>query len=63
MNTNKLKGIMAEHNATQKDLAKILGISESTAYRKLKRGSFTTEEAQKLIDCWMIKDPIDIFLR
>ncbi len=49
VNTNKLKGRMKELEITQADVAKDLGIAQSTANQKLNNiRSFNLEEAEKL---------------
>lgn len=49
VNTNKLKGRMKELEITQADVAKVLGIAQSTANQKLNNiRSFNLEEAEKL---------------
>lgn len=49
VNTNKLKGRMKELEITQADVAKGLGIAQSTANQKLNNiRSFNLEEAEKL---------------
>lgn len=47
---------------SMKALADILGINESTLYRKVKDdGAFTREEINKMIDALKIEDPKAIF--
>lgn len=61
VNTNKLRGIIAEKGVSQKDVAKYLGISEKTFYNKMKRGVFGTDEVEKMIAFLHIEDPVQIF--
>lgn len=61
MNTNKLRGLMAEKKVTGRDMAKRLGISEKTFYSKMKRGVFGTDEAIKMIEVLNIENPAAIF--
>ena len=61
MNTNKLKGIMAEKGFSGREMARELKISEKTFYSKMKRGVFGTDEAAKMVDILDIKDPAGIF--
>lgn len=61
INVNKLKAIFVENGKNQKDVAKMLGISENTMSIKLKKGIFNSDEIFKLIDIFEIKNPTDIF--
>ena len=62
MDTNKLKGIIAERGLSQRILAKEIGITEKTFYEKMKRGVFGTDEVDKMIEILHIEDPAPIFL-
>lgn len=62
MKVNKLRGVLAERGCSQKELAKILGISEKTLYNKMKRGIFGTDEVTKMVDYLKIENPAEIFL-
>lgn len=59
--TNKLKAIFAEHNASQADVARLLGIAPKTMYEKMSRGVFGSDEIQIMIDEFNIENPVDIF--
>ena len=61
LNKNALKAEFVKNGYTQKDIAKILGISEKTLISRLNRGVFGTDEAQILVDTLKIKKPTDIF--
>lgn len=61
VNLNKLRGLMAEHRLTQKDLAKELGLSERTFCERMKNGNFTLGEATELIGILHIENPAAIF--
>lgn len=64
VNTSKIKGKMAELGITQKELAKVLGISSSTMSLKLNNARpFTLEEAASIADALKIDDAqfIEIF--
>ncbi|MFR3737131.1 helix-turn-helix domain-containing protein [Anaerococcus obesiensis] len=61
INVNKLKAIFVENGKNQKDVAKMLGISENTMSIKLKKGILNSDEIFKLIDIFEIKNPTDIF--
>ena len=60
--TNELKGKMVARNLTQRDVAKILGISEKTLNSKLNnRGLFNASEMENLIKLLKIENPNEIF--
>lgn len=61
VNKNALKAEFVRNGYTQKEIAKILGISEKTLIARFKNGGFTTREAQILIDTLHIKNPAAIF--
>lgn len=61
VNTDKLRGIFRENGTSIANAAKMIGISEATMHRKLNSGIFGTDEIDKLIDAFNIKNPIDIF--
>ena len=61
INTNKLRGIFAEKNYTQKDIARIIGVSQKTFYAKMAKGIFGSDEIQKMIDTLEISNPMEIF--
>lgn len=58
MNMNKLRGIMAEQQCTQRLLAKGIGISENSLANKMNgKYSFNVDEAIKICDFLHIEDP------
>ncbi len=60
MNTKKLKGLMAENNITQQDLAKILRISVTGLNKKLNgKSEFKASEIKIIADFFNV--PINIF--
>ena len=59
--TNKLRGIIAERGMSQRQVARQLGMTEKTFYSKMKRGVFGTDEVE-MINLLSIKNPIEIFL-
>ena len=61
VNTNKLRGIIAENKKTQSDIAKMLNITPKTFYGKMKKGVFGSDEIQIMIDELHIEDPMNIF--
>lgn len=59
---NKFKACIVAAGKTAKDVAVILGINESTLYRKIaNNGAFSREEIQKMSDYLHIENPHDIF--
>lgn len=61
INTNKLRGRIAESGLSQRKLSHELGISEGTFYRKMKKGIFGSDEMEKMIDILDISNPSEIF--
>lgn len=62
MNVNKLRGVMAEKNCTQKQLAEAIGVSSKTFYNKMQKGVFGTDEVEKMVKYLAIPNPAEIFL-
>lgn len=61
INTNKLRGIIAEKNLSQRNIATELGITPETFYRKMKKGIFDSDEINQMIKILDINDPVAIF--
>ena len=61
INTDRLRGLMAEHRLSQAEVARRLGLSYRAMYLKMKHGTFWVSEAQQLVDMLDIKDPNAIF--
>ena len=61
MNKNSLRAEIVRNGMTQAQVAKSIGVSESTFIRKMKNGSFSLSEAKCLIELLHIKDPGSIF--
>ena len=59
--TDKLKGLIAEKGLTQKDVAEQIGISPKTFYEKMQKKAFGTDEAEVMIKMLDIKNPVEIF--
>lgn len=57
----KIKALMVEHKLSGKDVAKRMGLSDKTLYRKLNSGIFNTTEMNKLVEILNIEDPAKIF--
>jgi len=61
-NETELRVQMTRRGVTNQEVAKALGIDESTLYRKIKAdGRFTRAEINALIDFLQIEDPRAIF--
>lgn len=61
INTNLLKGKIAEKGKSQSDIAKAIGIAPKTFYEKMNKGVFGSDEIEIMIDVLEIEDPIKIF--
>ncbi len=61
VDTNKLKGIIAENGKSQSDVAKMLKITPKTFYTKMSKGVFGSDEIQVMIDNLNIQNPMAIF--
>ena len=61
INVNILKAKIVENGYTQAEFCKKLGMAESTFIRKLKKGTITLKEAEKMIELLGIKNPAEIF--
>lgn len=61
LDANKLRGAIVQNGYTQKDMAKLLGITPKTFYTKMATSGFGIDEAKILIDHLDIKNPSDIF--
>lgn len=49
INTNKLRGIIAERGLSQAKVAEILGVTPKTFYTKMERGVFDSDEIEAMI--------------
>lgn len=61
INTDKLRGIIAENKKTQRDVARMIGITPKTFYLRMQKGVFGSDEIQIMIDNLHIENPMDIF--
>ena len=61
INTDKLRGVIAERNLSQKDVAEAIGIAPKTFYEKMGKGVFGSDEIDVMIDFLHITDPAAIF--
>lgn len=62
MQVRLLKAEFAKAGVTQKQVAKAIGISEATMIRKMQKGVFGTDEAERITEFCKIEDPKTIFL-
>lgn len=61
VNTNKLRGVIAERGLDQKDVAEMIGKSAKTFYEKMKKGKFDSDEIMLMVSGLNIKNPVEIF--
>lgn len=61
INTNLLRGKIAEKGKSQKDVAEAIGIAPKTFYDKMQKGVFGSDEIEKMIYFLEIDNPIEIF--
>ena len=61
MQQQDLKAEIVRKGFTQKDVAKQMGMSDKTFYRKMKNGIWGTDEASQLIEILNLENPARIF--
>lgn len=61
IDTNLLKGKIAEKGKSQSDIAKAIGIAPKTFYDKMNKGIFGSDEIEIMINVLDIDDPMRIF--
>lgn len=61
LDRNALKAEIVRNGLTQKDVAKMIGISEKTFISRMHKGVFGTDEAEIMIRLLGIKHPVEIF--
>lgn len=61
IDTNKLRGIMAERKKTQADVANAIGISTRTFATRMKKGVFGSDEIDVMVDFLDIDQPSSVF--
>lgn len=61
VDTDKLLGIMAEQHVTQKETAKVIGCAPKTFYEKMAKKVFKSDEIEKMILFFDIKNPLEVF--
>lgn len=63
IDTNALRGRIAEKGLSQSRVAKHIGITPETFYRKMNRGVFGSDEIEKMVALLDIEDPVRIFFK
>lgn len=58
---NEIKGLIRARGMTQADVAKMMGIHETTLSRKLNKGILNSNEIEAMINILNIKNPASIF--
>ena len=61
VNTNKLRGIIAERGLDGKNVAEMIGKTPKTFYEKMKKGKFDSDEIMKMVSGLQIENPAEIF--
>lgn len=61
IDTNALRGKIAQRGTSQAKVAERLGITPKTFYEKMSRGVFGSDEIEKMIEFLEIEDPVKIF--
>lgn len=61
VDTNKLRGVIAERRKTVRSVAGEIGISSRAMYNKMRTGSFDNKEMSRLVDVLSIENPVPIF--
>lgn len=61
MNANLLRAELAKNGMTQKELAKAIGMAQSTLYRKIKNNSFGIDDVRSIVSVLHIDNPMAIF--
>ena len=61
INTDKIRGLIAENGLTQGEIAEKIGMTPRTFSRKMKLKIFTSDEMYMLIGILGIEDPVPIF--
>ena len=61
VDTNKLRGVIAENGKAQADVAEMIGVTPKTFYKRMSKGVFGSDEIQVMIDNLHIQNPMDIF--
>jgi len=63
IDTDALRGIIASRRLSQRKVARQLGITEATFYRKMREGVFISTEMEAMVEILGIEDPCSIFFK
>ena len=58
---DKLKKVILEWGYSQAEIARKLGITPKTFYKKMKKGVFLSNEIEAIIEILELENPFDIF--
>ena len=58
---DKLKKVILVRGCSQADIARKLGITPKTFYKKMKKGVFLSNEIEAIIEILELENPFDIF--
>lgn len=58
---DKLKKVILERGYSQAEIARKLGITPKTFYKKMKKGVFLSNEIEAIIEILELENPFDIF--
>ena len=61
IDTDKLRGVIAERRLSQKQVALLLKMTPNTFYAKMQKGVFDSKEMSDLIRVLNISNPLEIF--
>lgn len=61
INTDNLKAEIVRNRMTQKDIARLIGVTPKTFYDKMSKGVFGSDEIEIMIKELHIQDPMSIF--
>ena len=61
LNKNELRAEIVRNGLTQKEVAKMIGVSEKTFISRMNKGVFGIDEVEIMVRELGIKNPMDIF--
>lgn len=61
IDTDKLRGVIAERRLSQKQVAEHLKMTPATFYSKMQKGVFDSDEISDMIAFLGVTDPLKIF--
>lgn len=59
VNSNKIKGLIVEHEMTQDEMSDLLGFSRRTLFDRLETGVFKSDEIETMTERFGVKEPIE----